>query len=120
MLTGKKETTIFKLRVYIFLTAILSGLSNYFFIQSPIYFFSLRVSFTSGFSTTRHDLLHTLISFIRYLILPVPVYSPFFSFIFSLSFSLLYFRSRSCNGFTPLCSYPFLSFLGSSRHQPTI
>ena len=29
--------------------------------------------------------------------------SPFFSLIFFISFSLLYFRSRSCNVFTPLC-----------------
>ena len=37
--------------------------------------------------------------------------SPFFSLVFFISFSLLYFRSRSCNGFTTLCFLLIVIFL---------
>ena len=40
--------------------------------------------------------------------------SPFFSFLFFISFPLLYFRSRSCNGFTLLCFLSIVIFFVES------
>ena len=96
-----------------FLTAILSGLRNCFFYSAAHLLFLITVFLCFW-------IFYYQTSFTSYINILYQISDPFFSFIFSISFSLLYFQSRSCNGFTPLCLCSFLSFLGSSRHQPTI